>query len=234
MYRLLILLFFILIIPNVVYASPGGLDANGGHHCWTNCEKYGLKYGEYHYHNGNSNSNNNSKDDYNKGYDAGYNFAFKHASNCEEDFTGYYEGSKSYENGYNDGFDQGEIDGDAKCLATMQTQEEPDISEEPEEQIKPKVRTLQDINSMGFRDARENNGNYSSHFSGKEKEAYLEGYNDGLPKKDVVNKKDSKETHNQKPSKIDLFPYIYLSMVFLIPALILFLVWYFGNKKSSN
>ncbi|MGG2094965.1 YHYH domain-containing protein [Bacillus sp. S13(2024)] len=34
-----------------VYASPGGLDANGGHHCYTNCAKYGLETGEYHYHN---------------------------------------------------------------------------------------------------------------------------------------------------------------------------------------
>ncbi|PHB85300.1 hypothetical protein COE94_13330 [Bacillus toyonensis] len=33
------------------YASPGGLDKNGGHHCWTNCGKFGLETGEYHYHN---------------------------------------------------------------------------------------------------------------------------------------------------------------------------------------
>ena len=26
-------------------------DANGGHTCRTNCEKWGLQYGEYHYHN---------------------------------------------------------------------------------------------------------------------------------------------------------------------------------------
>ncbi|MFC5529750.1 MBL fold metallo-hydrolase [Cohnella yongneupensis] len=34
-----------------VYASPGRTDANGGHTCRTNCAKYGLKDGEYHYHN---------------------------------------------------------------------------------------------------------------------------------------------------------------------------------------
>ncbi|MEI4832334.1 YHYH domain-containing protein [Bacillus sp. FJAT-53711] len=34
-----------------VYASPGGLDANGGHTCHTNCAKWGLETGEYHYHN---------------------------------------------------------------------------------------------------------------------------------------------------------------------------------------
>lgn len=31
-------------------ASPGGLDSRGGHHCWTNCERYGLYYGQYHCH----------------------------------------------------------------------------------------------------------------------------------------------------------------------------------------
>ena len=33
------------------YAHPGRTDANGGHTCRTNCEKWGLQYGEYHYHN---------------------------------------------------------------------------------------------------------------------------------------------------------------------------------------
>jgi hypothetical protein len=28
-----------------VTASPGGLDARGEHHCWTNCGRYGLYYG---------------------------------------------------------------------------------------------------------------------------------------------------------------------------------------------
>ncbi|EJL46718.1 MULTISPECIES: YHYH domain-containing protein [Brevibacillus] len=37
-------------------AHPGRTDANGGHTCRTNCEKWGLKYGEYHYHNKGSNS----------------------------------------------------------------------------------------------------------------------------------------------------------------------------------
>ena len=31
-------------------ASPGGLDARGGHHCWTNCARYGLYTGQYHCH----------------------------------------------------------------------------------------------------------------------------------------------------------------------------------------
>lgn len=36
--------------PMITNASPGGLDANGGHVCRTNCSQYGLSTGEYHYH----------------------------------------------------------------------------------------------------------------------------------------------------------------------------------------
>jgi beta-lactamase superfamily II metal-dependent hydrolase len=43
----------LLLSPIAAHAHPGKLDSNGGHTCWTDCEKYGLKYGEYHYHNGN-------------------------------------------------------------------------------------------------------------------------------------------------------------------------------------
>ncbi len=37
-------------------AHPGKLDKNGGHYCRTNCAKWGLKDGEYHYHNGGGSS----------------------------------------------------------------------------------------------------------------------------------------------------------------------------------
>lgn len=33
-------------------AHPGRTDSSGGHTCRTNCESWGLNYGEYHYHNG--------------------------------------------------------------------------------------------------------------------------------------------------------------------------------------
>ena len=40
-----------------VSAHPGKTDGNGCHTCRTNCEKWGLEYGEYHCHNdGNTNS----------------------------------------------------------------------------------------------------------------------------------------------------------------------------------
>lgn len=35
---------------NQVEAHPGGTDRAGCHHCWTNCERWGLVYGEYHCH----------------------------------------------------------------------------------------------------------------------------------------------------------------------------------------
>ncbi|AZS15107.1 copper amine oxidase N-terminal domain-containing protein [Paenibacillus lutimineralis] len=43
-----------------VSAHPGRTDANGGHTCRTNCEKWGLEYGEYHYHNGGGSSKSKS------------------------------------------------------------------------------------------------------------------------------------------------------------------------------
>ncbi|MFB3919239.1 MAG: YHYH domain-containing protein [Candidatus Velamenicoccus archaeovorus] len=29
---------------------PGRTDSQGCHHCWTNCARWGLAYGEYHCH----------------------------------------------------------------------------------------------------------------------------------------------------------------------------------------
>lgn len=40
-----------LLLPSPVEAHPGNTDAYGGHTCRTNCENWGLQYGEYHYHN---------------------------------------------------------------------------------------------------------------------------------------------------------------------------------------
>lgn len=45
-----------------ISAHSGRTDANGGHCCRTNCAKWGLRDGEYHYHNdgGSSSSSSNS------------------------------------------------------------------------------------------------------------------------------------------------------------------------------
>lgn len=54
MRRILLSLFMLSIImlsTSVSMAHPGRTDANGGHTCRTNCAEWGLKDGEYHFHN---------------------------------------------------------------------------------------------------------------------------------------------------------------------------------------
>ncbi|TFE31778.1 MBL fold metallo-hydrolase [Cohnella luojiensis] len=46
-----LMLSIIMLSTNVSMAHPGRTDANGGHTCRTNCAEWGLKDGEYHYHN---------------------------------------------------------------------------------------------------------------------------------------------------------------------------------------
>lgn len=55
---MLVLFFFPM---QMLEAHPGRTDANGGHTCRTNCEKWGLQYGQYHYHNGGGSSSSPSK-----------------------------------------------------------------------------------------------------------------------------------------------------------------------------
>lgn len=43
------------IVPSTAAAHPGATDASGGHTCRTNCEQYGLSYGEYHHGHGGGN-----------------------------------------------------------------------------------------------------------------------------------------------------------------------------------
>jgi|GEM_PF-3800254 len=47
---LLSVIFTAFLLPSAVLAHPGGTDTSGGHVCRTDCEQWGLKYGEYHYH----------------------------------------------------------------------------------------------------------------------------------------------------------------------------------------
>ncbi|QLC85419.1 YHYH domain-containing protein [Priestia megaterium] len=39
-----------LFTKEITFAHPGRTDEDGGHTCYTNCEEWGLEYGEYHYH----------------------------------------------------------------------------------------------------------------------------------------------------------------------------------------
>ena len=45
------IIFVLVIFPITIFAHPGRTDANRCHTCRTNCEKWGLSYGEYHCHN---------------------------------------------------------------------------------------------------------------------------------------------------------------------------------------
>jgi hypothetical protein len=40
----------VLLVAPGATPTPGGLDSRGGHHCWTNCSKYGAYRGKYHCH----------------------------------------------------------------------------------------------------------------------------------------------------------------------------------------
>jgi len=46
----LVIIFFLQI--NLTLAHPGNTDSSGGHTCRTNCPRWGLEYGEYHFHGG--------------------------------------------------------------------------------------------------------------------------------------------------------------------------------------
>ena len=47
-------IFTLFLATESTQAHSGRTDGSGGHTCRTNCEQYGLKYGEYHYHGGGS------------------------------------------------------------------------------------------------------------------------------------------------------------------------------------
>lgn len=77
-YLIFVIVVFTVNTYSVSFAHPGRTDANGGHTCRTNCEYYGLEYGEYHYHNGGGSggSGNNSLNDYQLGAADGRVFAY--------------------------------------------------------------------------------------------------------------------------------------------------------------
>lgn len=59
--KIIFMLFLITLLMNcnVVYAHPGRTDSKGCHVCKKNCDRWGLSYGQYHCHNGNSSNTNN-------------------------------------------------------------------------------------------------------------------------------------------------------------------------------
>lgn len=46
-----LLILFLLLTPIIAWAHPGNTASDGGHYCWTNCDEWGVPYGERHFHN---------------------------------------------------------------------------------------------------------------------------------------------------------------------------------------
>ena len=114
----LLLIVSLFSISTSVLAHPGNTDGSGGHTCRTNCtEKWGLNYGEYHYHNGGGSDSSSSSDSqpsynaqaerdngYDSGYKKGYELGYKEAYDESADFT--YD-TIEYKEGWESGFDEG-------------------------------------------------------------------------------------------------------------------------------
>jgi hypothetical protein len=49
---LAVLVLAFILLTTSASAHPGGTDSSGCHHCWTNCARWGLAYGQYHCHGG--------------------------------------------------------------------------------------------------------------------------------------------------------------------------------------
>lgn len=86
------------IFPSVIKAHPGNTDESGGHTCRTNCDDWGLNYGEYHYHDGEADTYDYYEfvNNYDEGYDEGYDLAYSHASECEKEYDWKWEGTRDY------------------------------------------------------------------------------------------------------------------------------------------
>ncbi|CAG9613399.1 hypothetical protein BACCIP111899_02614 [Bacillus rhizoplanae] len=112
-----IFFFYFFLIPQITLAHLGRTDSSRGHYCWTNCENWDLKNGQYHIHNGgNDNASDNNEPEYDpqaeydSGYQKGYETAYKYASNCQE-YEWEWNGTQDYGNGFEDGIDQGHSGG---------------------------------------------------------------------------------------------------------------------------
>lgn len=120
---LMILLFILLLTPSLSFAHPGDTDTFGGHTCHTNCEDWGLNYGEYHYHNETPPKPDTSQEDYDEGYQRGYDDAYGYTSQCIEDYNWSWEGPQAFGDGYEAGIDDGHYDGLAVCEESLSEEE---------------------------------------------------------------------------------------------------------------
>jgi hypothetical protein len=114
---LLIVVFLLMVSAETTFAHPGNTDSSGGHTCWTNCEQWGLDYGEYHYHD----SSPSSSSDYDDGYKRGYELAYSYTSQCEEEFEWWWEGPQAFGDGYEQGIEDGHQEGMSICYENSRT-----------------------------------------------------------------------------------------------------------------
>ncbi|WP_420849654.1 YHYH domain-containing protein [Peribacillus tepidiphilus] len=200
-------------MTDMVNAHPGRTDGNGGHTCRTNCEKWGLDYGEYHYHNGGSSGSGGGsfsgststvqpsgpspeeiaereksqgeKDGYAAGLEAGYEGKTESPSPT---------GSDAYIEGYNAGYKNGYTKG-AKKLETDKSKaqnEGYEFGKKNDSITIPKAYQNNAYLKAAFEEGF--NKAVSERDELKKKEYNKQGYNDG--KKDIYNEpKDVKDIY---------------------------------------
>lgn len=101
---LLLVIIYFFSFSDTSYAHPGNTDSDGGHTCYTNCGKWGLEYGEYHYHNS---YDDNSFESYNRDIN------YDENSQCPHDYESAPQSVKNdcYDLSHQGGYWQGFIDG---------------------------------------------------------------------------------------------------------------------------
>lgn len=128
------MVLWLMMSANAAFAHPGNTDSSGGHTCQTNCEKWNLNYGEYHYHDSTSDYGEyhhpestpvSSESDYEDGYDLGYELNYDYASKCgegyqrwqtAEDYNRYLAESQAFLDGHEQGVKTGYLEGYSVCF----------------------------------------------------------------------------------------------------------------------
>jgi len=101
-------------------AHPGRTDSSGGHTCRTNCAKWGLNTGEYHYHNGGGSNTTAttsipkptySQADVDEGKTAGKLLGYEDGYSRNNSNSITYIGNEGYKKGYVSGYEAGYNEG---------------------------------------------------------------------------------------------------------------------------
>lgn len=101
-------------------AHPGRTDSNGGHTCRTNCAKWGLNTGEYHYHNGGGSRSSAptskpkpaySQVDIDEGKTSGQLQGYEDGYSRTDSLSITDEGNEGFKKGYTSGYEVGYSEG---------------------------------------------------------------------------------------------------------------------------